>query len=58
MNKETLSLKVYICFVAGIAVSIHSGSIIAGLKTFGLWLIGSLLWEAGAFAVSRISARK
>lgn len=58
MNKITFSMGAYAAFVAGVAVALHSGSSIAGLRTFSLWLAGSLLWMAIAFVVSRISIRK
>jgi hypothetical protein len=48
----------YAAAVAGVAVALYSGSSIAGLRTFSLWLAGSLLWMAVAFVVSHISIRK
>jgi hypothetical protein len=51
-------MGVYAAFVAGVAVALYSGSSIAGLRTFSLWLTGTLLWMAVAFVVSRISIRK
>lgn len=58
MNKVTFSMGAYAAAVAGVAVALYSGSSIAGLRTFSLWLAGSILWMAIAFVVSRISIRK
>lgn len=58
VNKITFSMGIYAAAVAGVAVALHSGSSIAGLRTFSLWLTGTLLWMAVAFVVSRISIRK